>query len=58
MTEPVEIRRAWGPTGFFWTLLIDRLESAQTVRACARCGRPIKGTKRRRFCSRGENEVC
>ncbi len=58
MTEWIDIRRAWGPIGFFWALLIDRLESAQTARACERCGRPITGTQRRRFCSLEENGDC
>ncbi len=59
MTSPIPIRRVWGPIGFFWALVLDRLENAQPQVFCERCGMIIEAkTRRKKFCSREENEEC
>ena len=58
MTEYVEVRRVWGPIGLFWALLLDRLASPQTIRSCEHCGRPLKGTRRKRFCGPTDSAKC
>jgi hypothetical protein len=58
MSKPVSIRRAWGPLGLFWSLLIDRLESERSFRVCELCGRVISGIRLKRFCGRDDNPEC
>jgi hypothetical protein len=58
MTEPAPVQRVWGPIAPFWSLLIERLESRQPLKSCERCGRPLKGTGAKRFCSQKENLEC
>jgi len=55
----VPVRRAWGPIGFFWALLIDSLESQEDRRGgCERCGGVVIGDKRKRFCGPRDNPDC
>lgn len=58
MTEYIPVRRAWGPIGLFWVLLLERLKSAQVVNNCIRCGRKLIGTRRKQLCGRGDNAEC
>lgn len=58
MTAPIPIRRAWGPIGLFWSLILERLENAQPIQFCERCGRSIGGTRRKKFCARNDDLQC
>lgn len=58
LRKRVSIRRAWGPLGLFWALLLERLESLQSFLVCERCQRPIVGKKGKRFCSSKDNPAC
>jgi hypothetical protein len=57
MTEPIPVRRAWGPIGLFWSLVLERMESLR-LQVCERCGRPLAGTHRKRFCGQRDNPEC
>jgi hypothetical protein len=56
LDELVPVTRAWGGLGLLWALLIERLESAQSVRTCPRCGTVVSG--RRRECGPLDNAEC
>jgi hypothetical protein len=58
LRTPVPIRRAWGAVGLFWTLLLDRLEAGQLMRACERCNRIIPGKDGKRFCGERDDRDC
>jgi hypothetical protein len=58
MLEQVQVRRAWGVLGLFWSLLIDRLESARQFKFCQRCGSSMDGRKDKQFCGRKNNICC
>jgi hypothetical protein len=58
LRTPVPIRRAWGAVGLFWTLLLDRLEAGQLLRACERCNRIITGKDGKRFCAESDDRDC
>ena len=58
MAQRMEIRRAWGPLGFFWALLLDRLESHARFHSCQACGRLNEGRNGKRFCGPGDNVEC
>jgi hypothetical protein len=58
MSEVIPIRRAWGPVGLFWALLLDRLEGGARFGACERCGRLIEGKKGKKFCGPKDNSEC
>jgi hypothetical protein len=57
--RPVPVWRAWGPVGLMFALLIERLsEQYSSFVQCHRCGRFIRGTKRRQFCRASDNPDC
>jgi hypothetical protein len=58
MAERLEITRAWGPIGLFWSLLIDQFESRIPLTACKRCGQIIQGKRGKRYCSEVDNMNC
>ena len=58
MAQAVYIRRAWGPLGLFWALLLEQLENHQIFSSCQRCQRIIEGKKGKRFCGREDNHQC
>ncbi len=58
MGEYVPTRRAWGPAGLFWMLLLDRLDDNVSFRRCQRCGRFIEGIRIKKFCSGKDNPEC
>ena len=58
MTEYVPVRRAWGPIGLFWALLIERLEAGQPMQLCERCGRSLRGKRGKRMCGADDNPEC
>jgi hypothetical protein len=58
MSERIEIRRAWGPLGLFWALLLEKLESRQSFSSCQNCGRLIQGKKGKRLCGSTDNLKC
>jgi hypothetical protein len=58
MAEPVPIRRAWGPLGLFWALLLDRLEEGARFNSCGRCHRIVEGKRGKRYCSKSDNPEC
>jgi hypothetical protein len=58
LLEPLPIRRAWGPAGLFWTLLIDWLEENHHFQTCQRCDRFITGKMGKKFCSVTDNPAC
>lgn len=58
MGKRMEIRRAFGPVGLFWALLIEWLEKFKPFSSCRNCGRLIQGKKGKKYCSRAENPDC
>jgi hypothetical protein len=58
LDRPATVRRAWGVPGLMWALLLDRLNAAQTFRACERCGRLISGKAGKKFCSPTDDPDC
>jgi hypothetical protein len=58
MAERVQIRRAWGPLGLFWALLLDRLEGQVRLHSCGRCHRIIEGRKGKKYCSKSDSPEC
>jgi hypothetical protein len=58
MAERVLIRRAWGPLGLFWALLIDRLEEHASFHSRGRCHGIIEGKKGKAYCSQSDNPEC
>jgi len=58
MTEYMPVRRAWGPIGLLWALLIDRLEAGQPLRICGRCGKPLQGIRTKQFCGPEDRPDC
>lgn len=51
------VTRIWGWLGYFWWELLQDLENGLVIRHCNRCGAPITGTVRKRFCGE-ENPDC
>jgi hypothetical protein len=58
MAELEPIRRAWGPVGLFWALLLERLDQGTSFHACERCHRIIAGKKAKRYCNKSDNPEC
>jgi hypothetical protein len=58
MKIPLKIRRAWGPIGLFWALLLEQLESGGRSLECEDCHRIISGKKGKRFCGPGDDLAC
>ena len=58
LAERIEIRRAWGPLGLFWALLLDQLESRLSFRSCRNCQRIIGGSKGKHFCGPDDDPAC
>ncbi len=60
MAEPVPVVRAYGPIGFFWALVLDRLSERRAHNNCSACGRvlPARRGRRRRYCTKVENPDC
>ena len=54
----VPIRRAWGPQGLMFALLLSRLESGYRFLSCQRCRRIIQPTKNKRYCRAEDNPAC
>jgi hypothetical protein len=52
LAKPVPIRRAWGPVGLLWSLLIDRLGARRSFTVCELCDRIIAGKDGKRFCGK------
>ena len=55
--QNLPVTRIWGWLGYFWWELLQDLESGLEIRNCDRCGAPITGTVRKRFCGE-ENPDC
>jgi hypothetical protein len=58
LTERIPIRRAWGPLGLFWALLLMQLEEHKPFRICARCHRIIQGQLRKKYCGPQDDPDC
>ena len=58
LAKPVPVRRAWGPVGLLWSLLIDRLGAQQSFTACELCDRIIAGKDGKRFCGVNDAVEC
>jgi len=58
MKERLTIRRAWGPLGLFWALLLESFEKHWTFKGCERCQRLITGKANKRFCGLQDDEKC
>jgi len=58
LRKQVGIRRAWGATGLFWALLLDRLEQRQAFRVCKLCSRILSGRSDKESCSQQDNPKC
>jgi hypothetical protein len=58
LAKLVPIRRAWGPVGLFWSLLIDRLGTQRSFKACELCDRIIAGKDGKRFCGKNDDVEC
>jgi hypothetical protein len=59
LRRQIPVRRAWGPLGLFWALLVDSLES-QTLGTgvCTRCGRMLTGKRGKQFCGPDDDPQC
>lgn len=59
LSRQIPVRRAWGPIGLFWALLLDQLEGQRIETAvCARCGWILSGKRGKRFCSPEDRPNC
>jgi hypothetical protein len=58
LREEIPVRRAWGPIGLFWALLLNDLEQRVTYRSCERCGWVIRGRHGKRLCGPDDNGEC
>ena len=58
LSQPVQVRRVWGVTGFFWALLLDQFEAQRSFRVCQRCGRIMSGKARKQFCGAADSDQC
>jgi len=59
LRQQIPVRRAWGPIGLFWALLLDDLESQRIGTAvCARCGRMLTGKRGKQFCGPDDDPNC
>jgi hypothetical protein len=58
LNERIPIRRAWGPLGLFWALLLAQLEEHKPFRVCANCHRILRGQQRKKYCSPGDDQEC
>jgi hypothetical protein len=58
MMQPIQVRRAWGPTGLFWALLLEQLEGLTPVDRCQLCGRVITGKRGKQFCGKQDSAKC
>lgn len=57
-SRPVPIRRAWGPLGLFWALLLNALEEGGRWNTCGKCGRLIPARRNKHFCGTGDSQQC
>ena len=58
LRQTIPIRRAWGATGLFWSLFLDRLEEGRTFATCQKCNRIIAAGPDKKFCSAADDRGC
>jgi hypothetical protein len=59
LRQQIPVRRAWGPIGLFWVLLLDDLEGQRVKTAvCSRCGRMLTGKRGKQLCGPDDDPNC